>query len=358
VGVRRNTVAIGGSACAISSQSATQVVCTLSQHAGGVFDVQLLSPSAGLATPKQFTYSVGIVDVQPRAGSLYGGTLVTITGHGSASDADVAAGFVNDARFGPGRTAQEGTPGAWDLQIVTQSYDTIVARTGISYACRGSGAENAEGTATALRMDVVRNSTGARAAGTASSVSFAYQASATPDVLAISPALGSSGTALTITGSNFAASTSANTVTIAGTACAIVTATASKITCTVGGRPTTGSARDVLVYVQGKGYAGCSGCPGAPKALPQFRYSMTVTAVQPNKGSLGGGQLVRVSGFGLTAVASVQARRHGAGPQGLLARGPARAHAHRHARTLRHRHVPRQVRHAEGLVRVRRQQLG
>ena len=74
-----NAITIGGSACAISSQSATQVVCTLPQHAGGVFDVQLLSPSAGLATPKQFTYSVGIVDVQPRAGSLYGGTLVTIT---------------------------------------------------------------------------------------------------------------------------------------------------------------------------------------------------------------------------------------------------------------------------------------
>ena len=307
-----NTVTIGGSACVISAQSATKIVCAVPQRTGGTFDVQLRSPTVGLATPKPFTFDVGITDVQPRAGSMYGGTLVTITGFGFATDADATAGVAaNDARFGAPRTALAGVAAAWDLSIVSQTHHQIVARTGISYGCRGAAGtdEREPGTASALRMDIVQPSSAGnkRVAGLASGLSFAYAAASTPDVERSTPAVGSGGTLVTITGTGFSASATGNTVTIAGTPCAIVTAAANKITCAAGSRPATGSSSDVLVLVQGKGYAGCSGCPGAPKALPQFRYALTVSAVQPSKGSIGGGQLVQVSGsgFGRSAAAAV-----------------------------------------------------
>ena len=131
-----------------------------------------------------------------------------------------------------------------------------------------------------------------------SACAFRYDASATPTVSALSPALDAvAGGALTITGTGFfsgVAGESALPIVLLGpagnaTACEVTGATDTSITCTLPNAPA-GSQR-VTVEVAGRGLAAFS--TGA-----ELIFALGVTDVSPTAGSTAGGTLLSISGTG------------------------------------------------------------
>ena len=47
-----NTVTIGGKACVVTAESATEITCTLPAHSPGQYDIELNVPVKGFATTR------------------------------------------------------------------------------------------------------------------------------------------------------------------------------------------------------------------------------------------------------------------------------------------------------------------
>ena len=214
----------------------------------------LIFGGAGTITPT-------LTSIVPASGPLAGGTSVTITGTNFAAGATVMIG------------------GAAATGVTVGSATSITCITPL-------------GTAGAKDMAVtVSGQTGSM------SNAFTYLAPRFPTVVSIAPASGPliGGTAVTITGTNFAAGA---TVTIGGAAATGVTvASASSVTCiTPSG---TAGAKDVVVTVSGQSGSLSNGftylAPGGP----------TVTSIAPASGPLAGGTSVTITGTNFAAGATV-----------------------------------------------------
>ena len=85
-----NSVTIGGTDCSVTSSTTTSIVCTLFAGPGGERDVKVHVPSKGWASGSvTFTFTTAVSSISPTSGSLLGGLLLVITGHGFSSDATV-----------------------------------------------------------------------------------------------------------------------------------------------------------------------------------------------------------------------------------------------------------------------------
>lgn len=212
--------------------------------------VAFRTPSGGTSTPT-------VTNVAPNTGSTSGGTAVTITGTNFASGATVSFG---------------GTPAT---NVTVSNSTTITATT-------------PAGNAGAVTVSVTVNSlTGNLANG------FTYVAS--PTVTKVTPAAGpaAGGTAVTITGTNFA---SGATVNFGGTPATNVTVSNST---TITATTPAGTPGAVTVSVTVNSLTG--------SLATGFTYTTTptVTSVTPNQGITAGGTAVTISGSNFATGATV-----------------------------------------------------
>ncbi|XP_044027924.1 LOW QUALITY PROTEIN: PKHD1 like 1, tandem duplicate 1 [Siniperca chuatsi] len=118
-------------------------------------------------------------------------------------------------------------------------------------------------------------------------LNFTYSAAHTPVISSISPTTGPSGAVITLTGSGFGTDSQLISVTINHVPCNVSTVSNTQVQCTAGDNP--GGAYPVMLHHQVKGHA---------QSDVMFRYELTLSSVQPNEGSFGGGALLSVQGSG------------------------------------------------------------
>ena len=218
---------------------------------------QWIMQMVAFRTPSGGTTSPMVSSVSPNGGSTAGGTAVTITG----------------TNFSTGATVTFGTAAATNVVVVSATQIT---------------ATTPAGSAGAVTVTVtVSGKSGSLASG------FTY--SLPPTVTGVSPNAGSTGggTAVTITGTNFAAGATVTFGVAAATNVVVVSAT--QITATT----PAGSAGAVTVTVTVGGLSG--------SLATGFTYAVipAVSSVSPNSGSTAGGTAVTITGTNFAAGATV-----------------------------------------------------
>ncbi|KAI3358131.1 hypothetical protein L3Q82_003134 [Scortum barcoo] len=118
-------------------------------------------------------------------------------------------------------------------------------------------------------------------------LNFTYSVAHTPVISSISPTTGPSGTVITLTGSGFGTDSQQVLVTINHVPCNVSSVSDTQVQCTAGENP--GGAYPVVLDHQVKGHA---------QSAVMFTYELTLSSVQPNEGSFGGGALLSVQGSG------------------------------------------------------------
>ncbi len=241
--------------------SGTQITATTPAVSAGAVTVTVTNAggqSGNLASA--FTYIVPptVSSVAPNSGPAAGGTAVTITG----------------ANFATGATVTFGSTAATNVLVVNGS--TITATTPL-------------GRAGAVTVTVTSN-------GLSGSLASAFTYAAAPTVTSVSPASGSTagGTAVTITGANFAPGA---TVTFGGTpATNVVVVSGMQITAAA----PAGNAGAVTVTVTNVGSQSGSLANGYTYVLVP-----TVSSVTPHTGPAVGGTAVTITGTNFAAGAVV-----------------------------------------------------
>lgn len=257
-------VTIGGSnATSYTVMSATSISATTPAHAAGAVDVVVTTPGGTATGTNLFTYVVAtpptISSVAPPNGPVTGGTSITITGTNFAGTNSVTVGG----------TAVTG--------FTVMSATTITATT----AAHAAGV-----------VDVVV--TNADGSGTGTGL-FTYLAP-TPSISSVAPSSGpiAGGTTITITGTNFAGTTS---VTVGGSAVAAYTVmSATTITATTAARAA--GVADVVV----------TNASGTATGTGLFTYvdpTPTISGVAPATGPVAGGTAITITGTNFAGTTSV-----------------------------------------------------
>ena len=256
------TVTFGGAAATnVMVVNSTTITATTPADGAGAVTVTVTNPggqSGSLGSAFTYLAPPTVSSVSPNNGPTAGGTAVTITGANFASGATVTFG---------------GTPAT---NVVVVNSTTITATT----PAGGAGA-----------VTVTVTNPG----GQSGSLGSAFTYLAPPTVSSVSPNNGptSGGTAVTITGANFALGA---TVTFGGTpATNVVVANSTTITATT----PAGSAGAVTVTVTVSGQSG--------SLTSGFTYVVipTVSSVAPNNGPTAGGTPVTITGTNFAAGATV-----------------------------------------------------
>ena len=247
--------------------SATEITATSPAGSAGAVMVTVTSGGQNASLANGFSYVVPptVTGVSPSSGSTGGGTSVTITGTNFAPGATVT--------FGAGRQGGDGNASATNVVVVSSTQITCITPAG------NAGAVDVAVT--------VNGETGTLTSG------FTYVV--IPTVSSVSPNNGpvAGGTAVTITGTNFASGATVTFGTAAATNVVVVSSTSITATSPVG------SAGAVTVTVTVNGQSG---------SLPSgFSYVIppTVGSVSPNSGSTAGGTPVTITGTNFVSGATV-----------------------------------------------------
>ncbi|KAK3587658.1 hypothetical protein CHS0354_042441 [Potamilus streckersoni] len=242
-------VTIGGEPCIVITVAEASLTCSFTSAPVGVNSVIVRVSDMGKASGSlQVQSSVVMSSITPSQGSIYGGTVLTISGNGFV---------VNDTVV-----RLDGTMCTIKSVALTQIICVTAAHA-------------------AATVTVMVTSKGQ----SYSSQSFEYTTNASPTIVSISPVEGVSGDTLTITGSNFAVS--GVMVDINGSACSVSSSTLTSIVCTLGAH---GSGRyPVVITVAGN---------GSSNTNVEFSYQLSITSISPNIGGIAGGQTVTISGQG------------------------------------------------------------
>ena len=247
----------------IVSDTATQIVATSPAEAAGTVNITVTSSAGTTPTSSsdKFTYEAAppVTSVTPSAGPLSGWHERDDYGHGSCRGH--GGGFRlcrRDDRQRHGNTDRGNRPGGDDGR-----------------RCQHRGDYSA-GTST-----------------TSSGDEFTYDAA--PTVSGVSPVVGTSGTLVTITGTNLTGATAVDFGSAAATNVVVVSAT--EVTATIPPEAT-GATNPVNITVT---------TPGGVSAISSsddFTY-MAVTGVSPAVGALAGGTSVTITGTGLAGATAV-----------------------------------------------------
>jgi hypothetical protein len=245
------TVTFGSSAAtSVVVVSSTSITAVTPAGSAGAVSVTVTANGQSGTLNNGFSYTAGptVSNVSPNVGPLAGGTAVTITGTGFAAPSTVTFGSSAATKV------------------------TVVSSTSIT-------ATTPAGPAGAVNVAVTSN-------GQSGALSNGFTYAAAPSVSSVSPSAGSTagGTAVTITGANFA---SPATVTFGtSTATNVVVVSSTSITATTPAR----AAGVVNVKVTANGQSGTL-TNGFTYAAPP-----TVTSITPSTGSTAGGTAVTIKG--------------------------------------------------------------
>jgi RHS repeat-associated protein len=252
-------------AASYSVVSGTQITATTPAQSAGMVDITVTTPGGQSATSPadQFTYQTApaVTHVAPAAGPVKGGTSVTITGSGFSGASVVSFGSVPAASY----TVVSGT------QITATSPAQSAGAVDITVATPG-------GVSTSVPAD-----------------QFTY--APVPAITKITPAAGpiAGGTAVTITGTGFTATSAVAFGSAQATTFTVVSST--QITATTPAEP----AATVTVKITTPGGTSATG------SAAKFTYLARpkVTNVSPKTGSTKGGTTVTVTGTGFTDATSL-----------------------------------------------------
>ncbi|XP_074660960.1 fibrocystin-L-like [Tubulanus polymorphus] len=117
---------------------------------------------------------------------------------------------------------------------------------------------------------------------------YTYSDALTPSVTAVSPARGSAGQTVTITGTGFSNTAADVSVNIGTVPCNVTSASLTQIQCTVGAHSPGSFGVRVITN------------NGLATSSAQFEYNLDVTSYSPMTGSFGGGQTITLNGAGFS----------------------------------------------------------
>uniref|UniRef100_UPI00193AC945 fibrocystin-L-like n=1 Tax=Styela clava TaxID=7725 RepID=UPI00193AC945 len=254
-------VMIGDSTCVIDSINATHIECTIAELIAGNFETKVHISPKGYADFEASNIVTGesIATLSATSGSVFGGSVFTIAGHGFNSD-DLSVTF-------------DGS----DAEIMLKMNKLLLVKTPPG---------------TAGNKDVVIVSNGV----TYPTLQFTYDAALTPLVTSILPTSGGVGTTVTITGTMLNATASTNEVKIGDAICTITSETATEIQCSTG-EPSIGGEKEITVFVGGHG--------NADTTSVTFTYDMEISSFSPVEGSYGGENTITITGSGFSSDATV-----------------------------------------------------
>ncbi|XP_041373046.1 fibrocystin-L-like isoform X2 [Gigantopelta aegis] len=220
-----NSVSIGGATCTVTSETSTQIVCTLGPLATGEYSVKVKAAGKGSTSNETtFEYSLSVSSYTPNTGSTAGGQAITISGSGFEVDATMVTVCGNPC------TAKTG------VQQTSSQYICLVPPGSAGTAC-----------------DVIVTVNGLSRTLTPQ---YTYDSSLTPEITLVDPRRGGTGggTTVTITGTGFGTTDSAVQVTIGGATCVVTPpVTDTQITCVTGS--STSQKTSVRVEISGNGIA-------------------------------------------------------------------------------------------------------
>ncbi|XP_035686784.1 fibrocystin-L-like [Branchiostoma floridae] len=252
--------------CVVTSVTDDVISCSAGNIPVGDQPISVHVAGRGNAASTAFVTSQAVIDsMSPTEGSLAGGTTLTITGNGFDSDTEITM----DGEI---------------CEILSVNLSTVT--------CITPAATNENDHQ--VQVSVVSN-------GQAyPPQDFTYRSTLTPNVAGINPAVATSGTLVTITGSGFGQTTGDNEVSIDGAPCVVDSSSDTEIVCTLGDH-VAGSDYTVDVTVVSKGMA---------RSGVTFSYELSLLTVTPSTGSFGGGRTLTLTGTGFAENATVTVCGH------------------------------------------------
>lgn len=252
------TITIGSVDCVVQTSSLTEITCTLAGLPVGKHAITVhIAGNKGYARfayPMNITSEANLKSMSHTEGSINGGLLLTVNGHG----------------FDP-----KGQNEVWignkpcEIAQVTTSF----------IQCRTPAQDKGS-------FWVVVSSNGH--AFPHLFTPFQTTAAATP-VVSTMPNTGRSGQSITIQGFNFSSQPSNNQVAIGGTACKVTASTGNSISCILAAKPA--GSYPVVVHVVGKGLATTG---------MNFTYQLNIDSVSPDESGYGGGRKITIVGSGFS----------------------------------------------------------
>jgi hypothetical protein len=342
-----STVEFGSTAASsVTFVSATQITATAPAEAVGVVDITVTTSGeiSAISSSDQFTYLPSVASLSPSAGPASGGSVVTIDGSGFTAASTVEFGtvpatsvsFVSATQLTA--TAPAGAVGAVNITVTTAgetsaitsgdqfTYLPIPSVTSVgpmSGPAGGGTVVTIDGTGFTSASTVEFDSTAAAnvtfvsatqltatapaeavgtvdiaviTAGGTSATSSGDQFTYLPSVASVSPNSGAAGggSAVTIDGSGFTATSTVEFGTVPATNVTFVSAT--QLTATAPAE--TVGAVDLTVTTAGE--------TSATSSSDQFTYLPSVTGISPDSGAPIGGTLVTINGSGFTTASTVK----------------------------------------------------